>query len=137
MNTKEAIELLQHNLGHLKIHPLFMKELSSLLKKDLKGKESHFFKILVNQLKNIEMFGILVHQTDNNEILRGLDGHFYSIHLSQSQFNVRLLIHISEDNRVYFLSAFYERGKKKATDYSQYLPVLSDRLKYMEEKYNE
>ena len=137
MNTKEALQLLKSYLENFAMHPLFLKELASLLKNELKGKESRFFKLLVTQLKNIQDFGIMVHTVDSNEKIQGLDGHYYSIHFTQSQFNIRFLIHISNDNAVYFLSAFYERGGKKATDYSQYSSVLPSRLKDMEENHNE
>ncbi|MDO4602369.1 MAG: hypothetical protein Q4B37_08880 [Eubacteriales bacterium] len=137
MNTKEALQLLIFYLGSFSLHPQFLKELQNLLKKELKGKESRFFKLLVTQLKNIQDFGVMVHTVDSNEKIQGLDGHFYSIHFSQSQFNIRFLIHISDDNVASFLSAFYERGGKKATDYSQYTSVLLSRLKDMEGNYNE
>lgn len=137
MNTKEALQLLISYLGSLTMHPQFLKELQNLLKKELKGKENRFFKLLVTQLKNIQDFGVMVHTVDSNEKIHGLDGHFYSIHFTQSQFNIRFLIHISDDNVVSFLSAFYERGGKKATDYSQYTSVLLSRLKDMEGNYNE
>lgn len=48
MNTKEAFEQLKEYFSAFAesscFHPLFMKELSSLLKKELKGSEKSFFK---------------------------------------------------------------------------------------------
>lgn len=133
MNTKEALQLLKNYLEDFKIHPRFFRELSSLLKKELKGKEAKFFKSLVTQLKNIQDFGVLVHTIDGNEKILGMDGHFYSIHFSQSQFNIRFLVHISDDNIASLLVAFYERGGKKATDYSQYTQILLSRLNEIKE----
>ena len=75
------------------IHPKFLEELRTLLKTDLKGKESIFFKILTTQLSNIKNFGSKIYTIDSNEILQGADGHYYSIHLQKSQFNVRLIVY--------------------------------------------
>ncbi len=127
MNTNEAIQQLLNYLQDFKVHPRFIKELSSLLKKELKGKEKKFFNILITQLKNIQEFKTMIHTVDSNEKLLGYDGNFYSIHLQQSQFNVRFLVHIT-DGDIELLVAFYERGGKKATNYSQYEGILEDRL---------
>lgn len=131
MNTKEALSILIRELGEFPVHPRFMDELISLLKKELKGKEARFFKLLITQLKNVKDFGIMVHTVDNNEKIHGGDGHFYSIHLQQSQFNVRLLVYICDDGTAYFLSAFYERSGKRASDYTKNITVLSTRLEEM------
>ena len=127
MNTNEAIQQLLNYLQDFKVHPSFIKELSSLLKKELKGKEKKFFNILITQLKNIQEFKTMIYTVDSNEKLLGYDGNFYSIHLQQSQFNVRFLVHIT-DGSIELLVAFYERGGKKATNYSQYEGILEDRL---------
>lgn len=134
MNTKEALALLIGELNEFRLHKRFIKELSALLKKELKGKEERFFKILITQLKNIKDFGVMVHTVDDNEIIHGGDGHFYSIHFQQSQFNVRFLIYIFDDGTAYFLSAFYERSGKKATDYTRHIPSLEQRLKDLKEE---
>ena len=43
MNTNDALKLLSNLLGDFHIHPLFLEEFSSLLKKDIKGKEKQLF----------------------------------------------------------------------------------------------
>lgn len=88
MNTKDMLAELAELFSSFSFHPLFIQELRSLLKKDLKGKEARFFKILSTQLNNIKTFGRSIYTVDSNEILHGADGHYYSIHLQQSQFNV-------------------------------------------------
>lgn len=133
MNTKEALTLLIGELSGFRMHERFIKELSALLKKELKGKEKRFFNILTTQLKNISNFGVMVHTVDDNEIIHGGDGHFYSIHFKQSQFNVRFLVYIFDDGTAYFLSAFYERSGKRATDYTNHIPALEQRLKDLKE----
>lgn len=134
MNKKNALLLLKEYLDEytFDLHPRFFKELSDLLAKDLKGKEERFFKLLIAQLKNMQTFGVMVHNVDSNEKLQVRDSHFYSIHLKQSQFNVRLLVHISDAGKCTLLCAFNERSGKKSTDYTNYIPVLQKRLNDME-----
>lgn len=130
MNTKDMLAELAELFTSFSLHPLFIQELSFLLKKDLKGKEARFFKILSTQLNNIKTFGRSIYTVDSNEILHGADGHYYSIHLQQSQFNVRLLIYIADNDTPYFLCAFNERSGKRKTDYSAYTSVMQERLNY-------
>lgn len=133
MNTKNAIEQLSIYLDDFQVHPRFIKELSDLLKKELKGKEQKFFTLLITQLKNIQEFGPLIHTIDSNEKLLKCNGNFYSIHLQQSQFNIRLLVHITDSDRQ-LLVAFYERSGKKSTNYTQYIKVLENRLNDLKTK---
>ena len=112
MNTEDMLKELASLLNSFFIHPKFLEELRTLLKTDLKGKESIFFKILTTQLSNIKNFGSKIYTIDSNEILQGADGHYYSIHLQKSQFNVRLIVYINDENIPYFLCAFNERSGK-------------------------
>ena len=57
MNTEDMLKELASLLNSFFIHPKFLEELRTLLKTDLKGKESIFFKILTTQLSNIKNFG--------------------------------------------------------------------------------
>lgn len=131
MNIKEALEILARLFSGFKLHEQFIKELGGLLKKELKGKEAVFFKCLTTQLNNIKTFGTMVYRVDDNEILKGSDGHYYSIHIAQKQFNVRLLVYIQDDGAPYFLCAFYERSGKSRTDYSLYTEVMQQRLEQL------
>lgn len=54
MNTEDMLKELASFLNSFLIHPKFLEELRTLLKTDLKGKESIFFKILTTQLSNIK-----------------------------------------------------------------------------------
>jgi hypothetical protein len=131
MNTKEMLKTLSHHFSDVECHTTFLEELSKIIKKELSGKEKQVFKQLTVQLENIRSMGCLVHTADHNEKLKHLDGHYYSIHLESSQYNVRLLIYITDENTAYFLCAFYERSGKSRTNYSQYTPILKKRLKQM------
>lgn len=128
MNTKETLKRLINIFDEFTLHIRFVDELNKLLKKELSGKEDIFFKILISQLNNIKTFRNMIHTVDSHEQLKGMDGHYYSIHLQQSQFNIRMLVNIPDDGTVYFLCAFYERSGKKHTNYSNYTPVLIQRL---------
>ena len=75
MNTEDMLKELASLLNSFLIHPKFLEELRTLLKTDLKGKESIFFKILTTQLSNIKNFGSKIYTIDSNEILQGADGH--------------------------------------------------------------
>ena len=129
MNTNDMLAILAKLFDSFSFHDHFIKELSSILKKDLKGKEERFFKMLSTQLNHIRTFGRAIHTVDGHEILQGADGHYYSIHLQQSQFNVRLLVYISDNDTSYFLCAFNEKSGKRKTDYSAYTKVMQERLK--------
>ena len=87
-------------------------------------------KILTTQLSNIKNFGSKIYTIDSNEILQGADGHYYSIHLQKSQFNVRLIVYINDENIPYFLCAFNERSGKNRTNYSTYTTVMKERINY-------
>ena len=48
----------------------------------------------------------------------------------QSQFNVRLIVYINDENIPYFLCAFNERSGKNRTNYSTYTTVMKERINY-------
>ncbi|MCD8124711.1 MAG: hypothetical protein LUE23_06710 [Lachnospiraceae bacterium] len=140
MNTQDMLELLYNalSLSGFIFHNQFLEELTELLKKDLKGKESIFFKQLTTQLKNIKSFGADIGKVDGHERLKGGGGHYHSIHFKHSQFNVRFIIRIDSDGVTYFLCAFNERAGKRQTDYSAYIDVMARRYEELKgESYNE
>lgn len=132
MKTKDVLSILLKSFSGYTFHKKFMDELVELLKTDLKGKESVFFKCLTTQLNHIKTFGMLINKVDSHEIIKGLDGHYFSIHLKQSQFNVRFLTHISNNGIPTFLCAFYEREGHKKTSYQNYTPTLEQRFKELQ-----
>ena len=130
MNTKKMLVELAKLLDSLNLHPKFYEEFAALLKKDINGKEAALFKQLTTQLNNIKNMGKDVYKADSNEILKGADGHYLSIHLQGSQFNVRLLVYIDDYDIPYFLCAFNEKQGKRSTDYSTYTLVMKERIKF-------
>lgn len=129
MNTKDALVLLVRELESFSFHSEFINEFTKLLKKELKGKEKVFFKCLTTQLNYIKTLGKNVHIADGHEIIQGFDGHYYSIHLEQQQFNIRFLVHIDDTGVPIFLCAFYERSGHKNTSYDNYTDILLKRFR--------
>ena len=127
MNKKAALEQLINALSGFEVHPRFLREMSDLLKGTLAGKERPFFELLRWQLTNVINFGVAVDSVDGNERLKGADGRFYSIHIHGAQFNVRLIVHISDSENPMLLCAFSEKSGKRHTDYSQYTSLMDDR----------
>lgn len=134
MNTREILETLEKLFANFVFHNLFLKELGKLLKQDLRGKEKEFFNCLTTQLDNIRTFGILVAKTDDNEKLKGADGHYFSIHMQRKQFNIRFIVYIQDDGFPYFLCAFNEKSGKRISDYSSYTAVMTKRFKELKEE---
>ena len=122
MNTEDMLKELASLLNSFFIHPKFLEELRTLLKTDLKGKESIFFKILTTQLSNIKNFGSKIYTIDSNEILQGADGHYYSIHLQKSQFNVRLIVYINDEN----IHNYVKKSLEVSRDYDMDSIIESD-----------
>lgn len=118
MNTKDALAALLILFQSFIVHNRCISEFKSLLKKELKGKESSFFQVLMVQLKHLADFGPLISTVDDHEKLKYSDCDIYSIHLSGYQFNVRLLVSFDINTRPYLLLAFYERSGKRKTDYT-------------------
>lgn len=131
MNTKDALEILFRTFADYSFHRQFIIELGDLLKSVLKGKENRFFKCLITQLNYIKILGIAVHKADGHEIIRGFDGHYYSIHLQHAQFNVRFLVHIDNSGKAIFLCAFNEREGHRQTSYEKYINVCEKRYEEM------
>lgn len=131
MNTKEMLRALSKHFSGYVCHASFLEEFYRLLKNELSGKETQIFKQLATQLENIKNMGRMVHMADRNERLKGSGNRYYSIHLSSSQYNVRILVYITESGTPYFLSVFYERAGKKRSEYARHIAVLDERLKQL------
>lgn len=136
MNKKDILQLIARIFSNYLFHPRCMDEIKALLLKELRGKEARFFNVLQAQFNNIHEFGPMISQVDSHERLKHCSKPYYSIHLKQNQFNIRLLAYITLENPPLFLGIFYERSGKSATDYSQWIPVLDNRLKEMMEGNN-
>ena len=131
MNTQEILKMLAEYFSDFVFHESFLKELYDILRKNVSGKEKQLFKQLSTQLTNIKNMGRMVYLADDNEQLKGVKGHYCSIHLTSSQYNIRLLVTFDKKDTPYFLCAFYERAGKFQTSYSKYIPDLNRRFKQL------
>lgn len=132
MNFQKALEELLKYLGKyptFEFHELFLKDISNLLKKELKGQEKDFFKQILTQFDNIKQFRKEIITVGDNELLShvGDELTLYSIHIKKgSKFNVRLLMFFNGDNPT-FLCAFYEKGGKRQTGYDKFIKIAKKR----------
>ena len=132
MNFQKALEELLKYLGEypeFEFHELFLKEISNLLKKELKGQEKDFFKQMLTQFDNIKQFRKEIITVGDNELLShiGDELSLYSIHIKKgSKFNVRLLMFFNNDNPT-FLCAFYEKSGKRQTGYEKFIKIAKKR----------
>lgn len=131
MNKKDILQLLSNLFSNFYFHPRCIDEMKALLSKELCGKEERFFNILQTQLSNILTFGPMIYTVDSHERIKGSSKPYFSIHLQQSQFNIRMLVYISHELPPLFLCAFFERSGK---DYSKHTLVLDTRLRDMTEE---
>ena len=132
MNFQKALEELLKYLGEypaFEFHELFLKDISNLLKKELKGQEKDFFKQMLTQFDNIKQFRKEIITVGDNELLShiGDELSLYSIHIKKgSKFNVRLLMFSNNDNPT-FLCAFYEKSGKRQTGYEKFIKIAKKR----------
>lgn len=134
MNKKDILQLLSNLFSNFYFHPRCIEEIKELLSRELRGKEERFFNVLQTQLSNIQTFGPMIYTVDSHERIKGSSKPYFSIHLQQSQFNIRMLVYISNEFPPLFLCAFFERSGKTVTDYSQKTAVLDARLEDMFEE---
>lgn len=130
MNKDKALELLRRYLEGVLYHRSFLAE---LLKEIVgSGKEAKVFTILMARLLVLNAKGILATEDKEFEpITSGL----YSMHISSSGFNIRILFAFLPDSRPVLLCAFYERGGKGKTNYSSHIQPALSRLEEMKEDY--
>ncbi len=130
MNRKKAMEFLSLLLGHVLYHDLFFEELVDLLSGT--GIEGKFFKLLTVRLKALASLGIAVVQLREFE---NIGGGLYSMHFSNSDFNIRILFGFLPNSQPVLLLPFYEKGGKSKTNYSSYITPAQTRLSEMKEDY--
>ncbi len=131
MNRQDVKLFLEMFFSNFLMHERFLLELIDLISGS--GYEKSFKKILMKQLYILSVRGVLATETKEFELIG--DG-IFSMHLTGKGFNIRALYCFLSNSQPAFLTAFYERGGKKKTDYVPYLDVAQTRKREMEEKYN-
>ncbi len=134
MNKQQILKLLLEKIqpydNTFIFHELFFKELMTILSKNAQGHESRFFKLFVKQLEFVVSLGTNVNQADHNEILKHVPGgNWYSLHISDSIINARLLMRFSKAGQPVFLLCFNEKQGKSVSEYGAYTETMVARYK--------
>ena len=125
MNRSEVIAFLATLFPDFVVHDSFIAELSALIANS--GIEKKFFNLLLVRLKFLSERGPNAISLKEFELLKDASN-IYSMHLSGSGFNIRILYSFLPDSRAILLNAFYKRSGKRKTDYSQQIPIAVQRL---------
>ncbi len=129
MNKAAVIQMLLRLLGSFQCCSELVDELEEMLAGT--GIEERFFTLLVQRLQILSQYGTsAVRIKEFESIGNGL----FSMHLTGPGFNIRILYSFLPDRNPVLLHAFYERGGKKVTDYTQSIPVALKRLAFEKEK---
>ncbi len=130
MNKNKALDILTELIEGIIFHSLFLSELLNLVAG--KGFEDKVFKLLARQLILLNRYGVMV--TDIKEF-ENIGGGLYSMHLTGSAFNLRILFAFLPNAQPALLLAFHERAGKRKTDYSSYLKPAQSRFEEIREEF--
>ncbi len=130
MNKKKALSLLLTGLGNILHYPSFEMELLALIAGS--GKEDKVVTLLKARLYALSVYGVGATVLKEFENLG--DG-LFSMHLTGSDFNIRILYAFLPNRQPVLLSCFYEREGKKNTDYTGPIREASARLEVMRKEY--
>lgn len=130
MNRREIKGKIEDVFSGFDICPRMIAELIELISGT--GIEKKVLKLLLIRLKLLSIYGV---DAINFKEFERINETVYSMHLSQTGFNIRILYSFMENGKPTLLLCFYERGGKKKTDYSTYLPVAAERFRERMEEY--
>lgn len=125
MNYSDVLNSLILILGDFWIHHALIDELVQIVAKT--GYEAKFFNLLLARLKYLQEYGAKAIEYKEFEILTDAKG-LYSMHLSGTGFNVRVLYSFSPEQIPVLLVGFYKKSGKKKTDYTSFIPIAQQRL---------
>jgi len=117
-------------------HVDLSKDLSGILSGC--GQVEKFLHLFANQCSQLSQIGKSMTQWNPKkfERLKHVDIEMYSMHIKLEK-NIRILYTFNGDTIIMFLCAFDEKSGKKATDYTNYIPLAKKRLAECLEKENE
>lgn len=130
MNKSSVLDNLICLLRGIIFHDTFLSELLNLVAE--KGFEKQVFKLLTKQLLLLNSRGVMVTNTKEFE---NIGSGLFSMHLTGSGFNLRILFAFLPNSQPVLLLAFHERAGKRKTDYSSYLEPALSRLAEKKEEY--
>ena len=114
MNRDRILAYLEEYLGTFRCHASLFGEIAGIIAKS--GYERTFFTLLVVQLRVLAAQGRNAIQFPGFERLKHSNSELYSMHLDGRDFTPVLL------------TAFFERGGKRTSDYTPYIPAAKERL---------
>lgn len=127
MNKQSVFEMLEKYLSQIRFHSALISELVAIIAGS--GYESDFRSLLISRLRMLSALGKSAVSLKEFELLRYTgDEELYSMHLSNSNFNIRILYAFLPNHMPVLLCAFNERSGKRKTDYSTHIPVALARL---------
>lgn len=131
MNKSNVIQQLLQYLSQILCYDSFISDLVSIIAGT--GYESKFFSLLQARLQILSAYGNGAIVAKEFELIS--DG-IYSMHLSGHDFNIRILYAFLPNGQPVLLSTFFEREKKKKTDYTNYIPEAVSRFQKMRKDYD-
>ena len=130
MNRESALQLLISLLAGIEIFPGFIDELVDIIA--LSGREMSFIKRLAARLAVLAELGVLA--TAHKEI-EPIEQGIFSLHVTDRDYNIRILYGFLPNGAPVLLLPFYERGGKKKTDYTPYVMPAAERLREAKEEF--
>lgn len=128
MNRDSILSYLEEYLGTFRCHANLFDDIVDIIAKS--GYERSFFALLIVQLRILAAQGQNAIQFPGFERLKHADGELYSMHLDGRDFNLRILYSFLPDHTPVLLTTFFERGGKRTSDYTPYIPAAKERLDY-------
>ena len=123
MNREQLLRELQDVFSRISIDPLLIKELIRLIVGS--GFEQKFLALFRTRILRLLECGVgAISDKEFESIGQGL----FSMHLTGSGFNIRILYSFLPDQTPMLLLAFYERAGKRKTNYTPHIVPALDRL---------
>lgn len=126
MNKDSVLSQLEEYLGTFRCHECLFGDIAGIVAKS--GYERAFFTLLIAQLRILAAQGPDATHFSGFERLKHTDCELYSMHIDGRDFNLRILYSFLPDHTPVLLTAFFERGGKRASNYTPYIPVARERL---------
>lgn len=131
MNREGILNYLLAYLSNFSYHSRLIYELIDIIAAS--GYEKKFFKLLVARLRHLSVMGI---EATKHTEFEPLGNGLYSMHMSSTNFNIRILYSFLSNGQPVLLLPFFERAGKKNTDYTPYIKPALSRLAEMKEDFN-
>lgn len=126
MNRDSILSYLEEYLGTFRCHANLFGDIVDIIARS--GYERSFFALLIVQLRILAAQGQNAIQFPGFERLKHAGGELYSMHLDGRDFNLRILYSFLPDRTPVLLTTFFERGGKRTSDYTPYIPAAKERL---------